>query len=269
MFRTKIRFWDKWLKNHPYQIGVNRLQLDALAFGAHPDDVELTCAGTILKLVDLGYKTGVIALTRGELGTRGSVEIREQEFAAAGEIMHLTVHKMLDIPDGNVSLNLENKLKVIREIRTYKPKIVFAPYWVVRHPDHGHTSDLVREACFFSGLKKIETGQEAWRPYKVIYYPCRFEFEPSFIVDVSEYHERKVQAIQAYKSQFHNPGKDKYGDEETNISTPLFLEGIISRAKQAGSYIGVEYGEPFLVREPMQLEDPCAFFGPEYLGGIQ
>lgn len=245
------------------------MELDALAFGAHPDDIELTCGGTIIKLGAMGYKTGVIALTRGELGTRGSVEIREQEFEDAGKMLGLAAHKMLDIPDGNVSLNEENKLKVIREIRRYRPKIVFAPYWQVRHPDHGHASHLVREAAFFSGLKKIDTGQEAFRPNKIIYYPGRFEFQPSFIVDVSDYHDQKVKAIQAYKSQFHNPEKEKYGDEETNISTPQFLEAIITRSKQYGSYIGVEYGEPFLVREPMRLDDPVVFFGPEYLAGIQ
>ena len=245
------------------------MQIDILAFGAHPDDIELTCAGTIIKLGAMGYKTGVIALTQGELGTRGTAEIRAQEFEAAGKILGLSIHKMLDIADGNVAVTDENKLKVIREIREYKPRIVFAPYWKVRHPDHGHASHLVREAAFFSGLKKIDTGQEAHRPFKVVYYPGRFEFAPSFIVDVSEHHEQKVDAIQAYKSQFHNSEKNKYGDEETNISTPEFLEAIITRDKQYGSYIGAKYGEPFLVREPMRLDDPVDFFGPEYLTGIQ
>ena len=245
------------------------MQLDALAFGAHPDDIELTCAGTLIKMGAMGYKTGVIALTGGELGTRGTADIRKQEFADAGKIMGLAVHKMLDIPDGNVAVNLENKLKVIREIREYRPKIVFTFYWEVRHPDHGHASHLVREAAFFAGLKKIDTGQEPFRPHKVIYYPGRFEFSPSFIIDVSDYHNTKVKAIQAYKSQFHNPEKDKYGDEETNISTPEFLDAIITRSQQYGSYIGVKYGEPFLVREPMRLDDPVDFFGPEYLAGIQ
>lgn len=245
------------------------MQLDVLAFGAHPDDVELTCAGTLIKLADSGYKTGVVALTQGELGTRGTREIRKQEFEAAGKIMGLSVRKMLDIPDGNVSVTRENKLKVIREIREHRPRLVFAPYWEVRHPDHGHASHLVREAAFLAGLKKIDTGQEAYRPYKVLYYACRYEFEPSFIVDVTEAHERKLQAIQAYKSQFHNPEKHKYGDEETNVSRPEFLESIITRAKQYGSYIGVTYGEPFLVREPMRLDDPVQFFGPEYLAAFQ
>lgn len=245
------------------------MKLDLIAFGAHPDDVELTCAGTIIKLGSMGYKTGVVALTHGELGTRGTPEIRAREFDEAGAIMGLAVHKMLDVPDGHVSVTWENKLKVIREIREYRPRIIFAPHWEVRHPDHGYASHIVREAAFLAGLKKIDTGQEAYRPYKVIYYQCRFEFEPSFIIDISDYHDQKVRAIQAYKSQFHNPEKDKYGQDQTNISTPEFLDAIITRAKQYGSQIGVKYAEPFLVREPMRLDDPVTFFGPEYLTGIQ
>jgi bacillithiol biosynthesis deacetylase BshB1 len=239
-------------------------QVDVLAFGAHPDDVELTCGGTIIKLAALGYKTGVIALTRGELGTRGSKAIRKQEFDAAGKIMGLSVHKTLDIPDGNIAVTAESKLKVIHEIRTYRPRLVFAPYWQDRHPDHGHASDLVREAAFLAGLKKIETGHPAHRPTRVLFYPGRFEFQPSFIIDVSAQHDRKIAAIQAYKSQFHNPHKTQFHDDETNISRPEFLEAIITRGKQYGSYIGVSYGEPYLVREPMRIDDPVAFFGPEY-----
>lgn len=241
------------------------MKLDLLAFGAHPDDVELTCAGTIIRLGAQGYKTGVVALTQGELGTRGAPEIRKQEFEAAGKILGLSIHKMLDIPDGQVAVTEENKLEVIRVIREYRPNIVIAPYWHDRHPDHGHASNLVREGAFFSGLKQIETGQQAYRPYRVIYYPGRVEFKPSFIVDVSDFHEQKIRAIQAYKSQFHNPEKASFGKEETNISSPEFLEAVISRARQYGSQIGAKYGEPFLVREPMRLDDPVSFFGPQYL----
>ena len=244
------------------------MKLDVLAFGAHPDDIELTCGGTIIKLGDMSYKTGVVALTRGELGTRGTAEIRRQEFEAAGQVLGLSVHKMLDIPDGQVAVTQQNKLKVIREIRAHQPKIVFAPYWKVRHPDHGHASDLVREAAFFSGLKNIDTGQSAFRPNKVIYYASRFEFKPSFIVDITACHDRKMTAVQSYGSQFYTPEAKKLGDEETNISRPEFLEAIITRAKQYGSYIGAGYGEPFLVREPMRLDDPVSFFGSEYLQGL-
>ena len=147
------------------------MQLDAVAFGAHPDDIELFCGGTLIKLGSQGRKIGVISLTQGELGTRGSPEIRSQEFQEAATVLKVFTHKILDIPDGDVAVNRENKLKIIREIRTYQPAVVFAPYWKDRHPDHENTSNLVREAAFLSGLKKIETDQQAHRPYKVIYYP--------------------------------------------------------------------------------------------------
>ena len=244
------------------------MKLDALAFGAHPDDIELTCAGTLLKLQARGHKTGVVSLTRGELGTRGDSETREREFAAAARILSVQAHSMLNLPDGDLNCNWENKLAVIREIRRFKPGIVFAPYWEDRHPDHARASDLVREASFLAGLAKIDTGQEAHRPNRVIFYPSRYEFKPSFIVDVSEFHHRKMEAIQAYKSQFHHSEKLRFGETETNISHPAFIRAIAARAKQYGSYIGVEYGEPFLVREPINLDDPVAFFGTEYLNSF-
>jgi len=241
------------------------MKLDALAFGAHPDDVELTCAGTLIKLSAKGYATGVVSLTQGELGTRGNTEIRAREFAAAAEIMSVKAYRLLNLPDGDLSGDWHQKLKVIQEIRSFKPRIVFAPYWKDRHPDHARASKLVTEASFLAGLSKIETGQEAHRPNRVVYYPCRYEFKPSFIVDVSEFHHRKMEAIQAYESQFHHMGKSRFGETETNISHPAFIRAIATRAKQYGSYIGVEYGEPFLVREPLNLDDPVAFFGREYL----
>lgn len=243
--------------------------IDLLAFGAHPDDIELGCGGTVIKMADLGYKTGAISLTRGELGTRGDAETRAKEFERSAKILGLSVYKMLDIADGNVAVTAENKLKVIREIRQHRPRIVLAPYWEARHPDHGHASNLVREAAFFAGLKQIDTGQPAHRPNKILFYPGRFEFRPSFIVDTSAQQERKQAAILAYASQFHGPGKHLYGDEETNISAPEFLEAMFNRDRQYGAYIGARHGEPFLAREPLRLEDPVAFFGPEYLTGLQ
>jgi bacillithiol biosynthesis deacetylase BshB1 len=244
------------------------VKLDALAFGAHADDVEMTCAGTIIKLGSMGYKTGVIAVTQGEMATRGSPEIRAREFAMAAEIMGLSVHKMLDIPDGRVDTTWENKLKIIKEIRTFKSRIVFAPYWVTRHPDHEKTSHLVREASYLAGLKKLDTGQEAFRPNKVIFYQTRFEFKPSFIVDITDFHEQKKKAILSYKSQFFIPGKEDSGEEETSLSRPGFLDRIETRARQYGNYIGVKYGEPFLIRESLKIKDPVEFFGPEYLNTI-
>jgi len=241
------------------------MKLDALAFGAHPDDVELTCAGTLIKLNAKGYSTGVVSLTQGELSTRGNTITRAREFAAAAEIMSVKAHRLLSLPDGDINSSWDQKLAVIREIRELRPGIVFAPYWRDRHPDHARASDLVREASFLSGLSKIDTDQEAHRPNRVLFYPCRYEFKPSFIVDISEFHDRKMAAIQAYQSQFNNSANSLFGETETNISHPAFIRAITTRAKQYGSYIGVEYGEPFLVREPVNLDDPVAFFGKEYL----
>jgi len=244
------------------------MKLDALAFGAHADDVELACSGTIIKLGASGHKTGVITLTRGEMATRGSAKIRAQEFAQSAKIMGLASHKMLDIPDGRIEVTWENKIRIIKEIRTYKPRIVFTPYWVSRHPDHEKTSHLVREGAYLSGLKKLKTDQEPYKPYKIIYYQTRFEFKPSFIVDISDFHEQKMKAILSYKSQLHNREKAEFEDDETLLSRPEFLDRIETRDKQYGAYIGVKYGEPFLVREAIKINDPVDFFDKEYLEAI-
>ncbi len=244
------------------------MKLDALAFGAHADDVELACSGTIIKLGASGYKTGVITLTRGEMATRGSAEIRTQEFAQSAKIMGLASHKMLDIPDGRIEVTWENKIKIIKEIRTYKPRVVFTPYWVSRHPDHEKASHLVREAAYLSGLKKLKTDQKPYKPYKIIYYQTRFEFKPSFIIDISDFHAQKMKAILSYKSQLHHQDKAEFGDDETLLSRPEFLDRIETRDKQYGTYIGVKYGEPFLVREAIKINDPVDFFDKEYLKTI-
>ena len=244
------------------------MKLDALAFGAHPDDVELCCGGTLVKLGAMGYKTGTITLTRAELGTNGNTEIRAREFTEAGKIMGLSITKSLDIPDGNVQVTEENKLKIIREIREYRPRIIFVHYWVARHPDHEYGSYLVRDAAYLAGLKKIDTGQKPHRPNKIIFYANRYEFNPSFIVDISEYHDKKIEAIRAYKSQFFTKQHDEKTGEITYISRPEFFESIITRAKQYGIYIGAQFGEPFLVREALKIDDPVAYFGPEFLQSI-
>ncbi|MFZ2054629.1 MAG: bacillithiol biosynthesis deacetylase BshB1 [Candidatus Aminicenantales bacterium] len=241
------------------------MDLDALAFGAHADDVELACGGTMIKLAGGGHKTGVIVLSRGEMGTRGGVETRAREFAKSARIMGCAVHHMLDIPDGRVEVTWENKLKIIETLRRNRPKIVFAPYWIDRHPDHEQTSQLVRQAAYLAGLKKIETGQPPFRPHKIIYYPSLFEFTPSFIVDISDSQEQKMKAIRAYKSQFDSQNQPGSENDGTLIGRPDFLETIETRDRHAGGAIGVKYGEPFLVREVIQLKDPVDFFGPEYL----
>jgi bacillithiol biosynthesis deacetylase BshB1 len=247
------------------------VNLDALAFGAHADDVELACGGTLIKLGALGHRTGVVALTRGEMGTRGGPEIRAREFDRAAGIMGLAAHAMLDIPDARIEASWENKLKVIAVIRAHRPRIVFAPYWVERHPDHEQASRLVRESAYLAGLRKVETGQEAFRPFRVLYYQSRFEFAPSFVVDISAYHDRKMSAVLAYQSQFyHRPNKGgspaESPEAETILSRPEFLDAIKIRDRAHGARIGAKYGEPFVVREPLAVDDPAAFFGPGALG---
>lgn len=246
------------------------MTLDALAFGAHADDAELACGGTLIKLAGMGYKTGIIAMTRGEMGTRGSAEIRAREFSQAAAVMGLAVHKMLDIPDGRVEVTWENKLKIISEIRAHRPRIIFAPHATDRHPDHENASQLVRAAAYLSGLEKIETGEEAFRPVRLIFCQSRFEFAPSFIVDITEAQGKKMDAVRAYASQFHRPDRTKSTPEcgETLIGRPEFLELIEARDRRYGAAIGAGYGEAFLVREALRVDDPVAFFGPDDLWTI-
>lgn len=234
--------------------------LHVLAFGAHPDDVELMAGATIIKLVQQGYRVGMVSLTAGETGTRGTVPQRRQEFADAAGVMGLAAHDMLDIPDGFVAPEREQKIKVIRALRTFRPQIVFVPYWKTRHPDHGNCSILVREAAFLSGLKKIDTGQPHHRPSKIIYYCEHYPFQPSFIVDVTDTFEKKLAAVRAYKSQVFNADMVSPDEDKTYISSPEYFQSLIDRARFWGHRIGVSYGEPFLVREPLGVQDPAALF---------
>ena len=234
--------------------------LEILAFGAHPDDVELMAGGTIIKLARLGYPTGMVSLTAGESGTRGTPAERAREFANAAEIMGLSAHRMLDLPDGFLTVDRESKLKIIRVLRTFRPRILFAPYWRTRHPDHGTCSVLVREAAFLSGLKKIDTGQPAHRPAKIIYYCEHYPFQPSFIVDVSDTIEQRLKAVRAYTSQVFNADRVYTDDDKTYVSSPEYFQSLISRAQFWGHRIGVLYGEPFLVREPLGVENPLLLF---------
>lgn len=243
-------------------------KLDVLAFGAHPDDVELMCAATLVKLKNMGYRIGVVSLTAAELGTRGTPKIRKQENQKAAEILGLTVNVTLDIPDGQVNTSEENKLKVIEQIRAYRPSIVFAPYWKTRHPDHGNCSKLVKEAVFFSGLKNIKTKFAPFRPTKVIYYMELYDFAPSFIVDVSDTFDAKINSIKAYESQFFSDNNNYQEEGATYISTPEFLQSIITKGQYWGHKIGAKYGEPFLVREPMELKNPVKHFCDNTFAGL-
>jgi len=223
------------------------MKLDILAFGAHPDDVELGCSGTIAKEVSLGKKVGIIDLTRGELGTRGSVEIRNSESAKASEILGVVVRENLDMRDGFFVNDEAHQLKVIEMIRKYQPEIVLCNAITDRHIDHGKGSKLVSDACFLSGLRQIKTeldgeAQEAWRP-KVVYHYIQWQnIEPDFVVDISEFMNKKMESVLAYGSQFYDP---KSNEPVTPIASKNFLDSINYRAQDLGRLVGVEYAEGF------------------------
>jgi bacillithiol biosynthesis deacetylase BshB1 len=223
------------------------MKLDVLAIGAHPDDVELSCGGTIIKLVKQGRKVGLIDLTGGELGTRGTGEIRAREADQATLELGIAVRENLGLPDGNIEVTVENRLKVIRSIRKFQPDILLFPHWLERHPDHEHAHSLCRDAWFFSGLEKIETSldgrkQAPHRPRSYYHFMQSYEFTPSFIVDITDEYEKRVRAVNAFKSQFHSPGST---ERETFLSKPDFLEMLRTRFEYYGDRIGTKYGEPF------------------------
>ncbi|MGV1013220.1 MAG: bacillithiol biosynthesis deacetylase BshB1 [Flavobacterium sp.] len=225
------------------------MKLDILAFGAHPDDVELGCSGTLAKEISLEKKVGIIDLTRGELGTRGSVAIRNSESANASEILGITVRENLDMRDGFFINDEAHQMKVIEMIRKYQPEIVICNAIQDRHIDHGKGSKLVSNACFLSGLRMIETivdgkPQEAWRP-KVVYHYIQWEnINPDFVVDISGFLDVKMESILAYSSQFYNPNTK---EPESPISSKNFLESVKYRAQDLGRIIGAEHGEGFTV----------------------
>ncbi len=231
------------------------MKLDILAFGAHPDDVELGCSGTIAKEISLGKKVGIIDLTRGELGTRGSVEIRHQEAAAAAKILGVSARENLDMRDGFFVNDEAHQMKVIKMLRKYKPEIVLCNAIDDRHIDHGKGSKLVSDACFLSGLMKIETEldglkQKAWRPKLVYHYIQWKNITPDFVVDITGFNDKRVEAILAYKSQFYNPNSD---EPETVIASKNFLESLNYRPQDLGRLIGTDYAEGFTVERYLAL----------------
>lgn len=231
------------------------MKLDILAFGAHPDDVELGCSGTIAKEISLGKKVGIIDLTRGELGTRGSVEIRNAESAKASEILGVSARENLDMRDGFFVNDEAHQLKIIQMIRKYQPEIVLCNAVDDRHIDHGKGSKLVSDACFLSGLRRIETelngeNQQAWRP-KVVYHYIQWKnLEPDFVVDISGFMEMKMQSILAYSSQFYNPNAN---EPESPITSKNFLDSVRYRAQDLGRIIGTDFGEGFTVERHLAV----------------
>lgn len=227
------------------------MQTQVLAFGVHPDDVELGCGGVLISEKKQGKTTGVIDITQGELGTRGSAETRAHEAAAAAKILGLDVRDNLALADGFFENNEASQKKVISAIRKYRPEIVICNAPEDRHPDHGRSSALVYDAAFLSGLAKIETSdngkkQEQWRPKYVLNYIQDRYLKPDFVVDISDSFDQKIEAVKAYKTQFFNPGLD---EPQTYISSPEFLEGIVARAAMFGKMIGVKYAEGFVTKK--------------------
>ena len=232
------------------------MKLDILDIGAHPDDVELGCGATLAKEIAAGKKVGILDLTRGELGTRGTPEIRDQEAKAAAEILGAVVRENIAIPDGFFTNSKENQLKIIEVLRKYQPDIVLCNAVDDRHIDHGKGSKLASDACFLSGLRRIETthngeAQEAWRPKLVYHYIQWKNLEPDFVVDVSDFIKKKEEAVFAYTSQFFDPNSD---DPATPISSSNFKESISYRARDLGRLIGVEYAEGFTVERYVAVD---------------
>ncbi|MGS2740076.1 bacillithiol biosynthesis deacetylase BshB1 [Sinomicrobium sp. M5D2P17] len=218
------------------------MKLDILAIGAHPDDVELGCGATIAKEVAQGKKAGILDLTRGELGTRGSAELRDKESVRAAEILGVTVRENLAFADGFFVNDKEHQLEIIKIIRKYRPEVVLCNAVDDRHIDHGKGSKLASDACFLSGLVKIDTGQEAWRPKHVYHYIQWKNLEPDVVVDVTGFIHLKAEAVSAYTSQFFDPDSK---EPETPISSRNFLDSITYRARDLGRIVGVDYAEGF------------------------
>jgi bacillithiol biosynthesis deacetylase BshB1 len=233
------------------------MKLDVLAIAAHPDDVEISCGGTVAKLNKQGKKVGILDLTRGELGSRGSADLRDEEAARSSEILGLSARENLRMADGFFEYNRENQLAIIRIVRKYQPEIALINTPSDRHPDHGKASKLVSDALFLSGLRKIETeldgkNQEHWRPKSVYHYIQDHYHKPDFVVDVSDTWETKMNAIKAFKSQFYDPNSD---EPETPISGKEFFDFLASRGRQYGRPINAEFGEGFTAERPPGVSD--------------
>ena len=233
------------------------MKLDILAIGVHPDDVELSCAGTILKHIALGKKCGILDLTSGELGTRGSGELRLIEAANAAKILGVSIRDNLKMADGFLKNDKEHQLEIIKKIREYQPEIVLCNAIFDRHPDHGRSAALASEACFYSGLIRIETkhngvNQQAWRPKAVYHYIQDRQIKPDFVVDITPFFEKKMEAIQAFKSQFYNPDSN---EPVSAISIKNFFDIVKGRMSSLGRDPDFEYAEGFTVERTIGIDN--------------
>jgi bacillithiol biosynthesis deacetylase BshB1 len=231
--------------------------LDVLAIAAHPDDVEQTCGGTLLRMAETGYRTGILDLTAGDMGTRGTPEIRMAEAEQASRILLASWRGNLRFPDARLDNSIAARMTLAGQIRMVRPRVVIIPYWEARHPDHYRAGELAYEACFLAGLRKLDPESEPHRPSKVIYSSLYANVLPSFVVDISAQFERRMEALFAYQSQYgaQQQGSDLFPDQAE------IRERLASVARFYGNQIGAKYGEPFVVKETMRVDDVVAL-GP-------
>jgi bacillithiol biosynthesis deacetylase BshB1 len=229
------------------------MKLDLLAIAAHPDDVELTCGGTLLKMARLGYKTGILDLTQGEMGTRGTPETRAKEAAAAARFLRVSWRNTLGVPDSDVQPTRSHKLRLAQVIRELRPHTVILPYWEARHPDHYHASTLGYEGCFLAGLKQLPIDGEAHRPFKILYSTSYATVRPTFIVDISAEYKARCKAILAYGSQFRPKTRQK--KSKVFLAIDRLEDEMNQLARHYGQMIGVKYGEPFLQKELLAVDN--------------
>jgi len=231
------------------------MTLDLLAIAAHPDDVELTCGGTLIKMAARGYKTGILDLTEGEMGTRGTTETRRREAMAAARILGVKVRENVGRPDSAIAVVREQKLAVAKWVRRLRPHTVILPYWKGRHPDHYTTGRLAYEACFLAGLKRLPIPGEPFRPFKVLYTTFDYAMRATFIVDITKEYPRRQRAVLAFRSQFRPPMRELKALNKVHLPLDQLNERVEIMARYYGQLIGVKYGEAFLIREMMQVED--------------
>ena len=229
------------------------MKLDLLAIAAHPDDVELTCGGTLLKTAQLGYKTGILDLTQGEMGTRGTPETRTKEAATAAKILRVSWRGTLGLPDSDVQPTRQHKLRLAQVIRELRPHTVILPYWEARHPDHYHAATLGYEGCFLAGLRQLPIAGEAHRPFKILYSTSYAPVRPTFVVDISEQFEARRRAILAYGSQFRPKKRDK--KSKVYLAIDRLDDEMNQLARHYGQMIGAKFGEPFLQKELVAVDD--------------
>jgi len=228
--------------------------LDLLAIAAHPDDVEQTCGGTLLRMAEAGYRTGIIDLTAGDMGTRGSPETRVSESADAAKILKVSHRENLHFPDARLENSMAGRMTLAQRLRELRPRTVILPDWEGRHPDHYRTAELGYEACFLAGLRKIDQYTEPHRPYKIIYSSLYANVAPSFVVDVTQHFERRMESLLAYRSQYGelSEGATLFPDEQE------IRDRLSATARFYGNLIGARYGEPFVIKETMRIDDVVA-----------